>query len=252
MENIPMPMNMSAPDISSEWRRFKDDFDLALSGRDLDETANDKRKCDLFFKYIGEGPSSLAKKFDKDQLKTFEALSEAFSAIFTNMARSRFIFRGRAMTVGERFNEFYNDLRRLARDCAFENEDDQIRDAIMIGHLDETVREDLRDEKPATLEEAVKLCRGYEANREDLRRLAEMLPWTDDFLEEHELFEVTDDEDQRSEVSPKLQTIFACIEQMKQMTEYRLPWFEPMHCNIHIIAPKIDSGQTFRFAAKYK
>ncbi|ELT88091.1 hypothetical protein CAPTEDRAFT_191344 [Capitella teleta] len=91
-----------------------------------------------------------------------------------NEIRATVNFHRRKQAPQERFDSFVTELRILVKDCGYTNEDRMLRDSIVIGGLDQKVRERcMEDGDDLTLEKTIKLGQMYETSKESLKLIGE-------------------------------------------------------------------------------
>ena len=71
--------------------------------------------------------------------------------------------------------QFVTDLKLLARDCAFKEPDEMIRDRIVFGTNSHKIREKLINEgKDLSLDKATEIARTYELSKAQLKSRVEL------------------------------------------------------------------------------
>ena len=100
-----------------------------------------------------------------------KSTSELF-AIFTtycaprkNVTIQRKLFYGRKQSSGETIDEWVTQLRLIATDCEFHNQDEMIRDMIVLNSVNKKVQERL-------LETALKIAKISETNIEQMKLIS--------------------------------------------------------------------------------
>ncbi|XP_069103116.1 uncharacterized protein [Argopecten irradians] len=110
-----------------------------------------------------------------DEKKSFTTLTGKFETHVrpkTKKILSRYKFQCRTQQEGETFEQFLTDLHVLARDCAYQEKDSMIRDAIVFGTVDHKVREKcINGGSELTLDAAVNYARTYELSKAQLRNI---------------------------------------------------------------------------------
>lgn len=139
--------------LSDNWRRFKRNFDIFMCAGELNEKS-DAIKINTFLNAIGE-----------DAVEVFDSfnLSDEQRASYNE----RFMFNQRNQKDGESFDAFHIEIKRLARTCEYnENENEMLRDRIVIGVNDQRLQAKLLETKTLTYDTAVEKCRANEATKE--------------------------------------------------------------------------------------
>ena len=79
-----------------------------------------------------------------------------------NVIYERSKFHERKQAVDETVEEYYRALKELARHCEYPDEDNQIRDRLVVGLIDKTLKEKLQLQRKLTLASAVSQARSHE------------------------------------------------------------------------------------------
>ena len=152
--NIPYPsqLRMSGDNIAAEWKRFSN-YEVAT---DLESKASAKRAA-VFLSCIGT-----------EAYEAFQSMEFAAEEGRTNIERSwshssacawvksTSPLNRRIQDVGETFDLFLSDLRRLVRSCEYGAlEDSILHDRIVIGIRDDATRLKLLQTRNLTLNSAI-------------------------------------------------------------------------------------------------
>jgi hypothetical protein len=100
-----------------------------------------------------------------EQDTDFDTLVQKLDSYFVvkkNVIYERSQLQQRRQQQGETVEEFYRALRELAKHCNYQDEEDQIRDRLVVGLLDSHLRERLQLQTDLTLDKALKMSRQYE------------------------------------------------------------------------------------------
>ena len=114
----------------------------------------------------------LSKDDSKNVYKIIEAI-EKFAKGIVNETLERHTFNNRIQEDGEKFDEFLTDLKILSRNCNFcENcHNSLIRDRIVAGVNDDTLKQKLLAHDSLTLEKAENMCRAHEKAKEGVDQI---------------------------------------------------------------------------------
>ena len=114
----------------------------------------------------------LSKDDSKNVYKIIEAI-EKFAKGIVNETLERHTFNNRIQEDGEKFDEFLTDLKILSRNCNFcENcHNSLIRDRIVAGVNDDTLKQKLLARDSLTLEKAENMCRAHEKAKEGVDQI---------------------------------------------------------------------------------
>lgn len=103
----------------------------------------------------------------EDDSKTLDKIIEKLAAFCTgddNETYERYQFNKRVQGPGEPIDVYVANLRELARTCNYGTlEDSLIRDQVVIGISNSTLRKRLLQESPLTLKKCLEMCRASEA-----------------------------------------------------------------------------------------
>ena len=103
---------------------------------------------------------------DKGKLQVYYDRFEQHVSPQSNPVFARYKFHKRVHKPDESIEEFITDLQKLAKDCEFQEENEMIRDGIVISTRAEKIREKLFDEgAKLTLNRAISIARSHESSR---------------------------------------------------------------------------------------
>ncbi|CAH2226702.1 jg3211, partial [Pararge aegeria aegeria] len=152
------------------WRKWYKQFNVFLKASGVHKETKDIQ-ASLLINLVGPDGYDIYStfKFSKDENQDdIDVLVTKFNEYFgtkhsTTMARFRFFTRNQE--VGENIDAYVTALRILSQHCEFEHlEDGLIRDRIVCGVSDNTVRDRLLRTDNLTLEKAMKICHANEVS----------------------------------------------------------------------------------------
>ena len=165
----PAPMDIKG-DVASNWKFFRSSFEDYLVATKLDAEDENTRVATLR-SVLGKEAKMILQHLDMTDenrrrvTPTLESL-EAYFLPQTNVVYERYVFRSALQQTGETFDEYLARLRRLASTCSYHQlEDEMIRDNIVYGIQDDSVRARLLREKDLKLPSAIDSCRASERAR---------------------------------------------------------------------------------------
>ena len=88
-----------------------------------------------------------------------------------NVVYERHKFWSRSQNEDEPFDRWPKDLRMIAKDCEFEEEDNMVRDKIVFSVYDKKVQERMLRKSDLTLKDAMDLCRAAESSQNQLAEI---------------------------------------------------------------------------------
>lgn len=158
--------------LDTNWRSFKQQFELYIAAIGASETAS-KRKVALLLTVAGTEAIEVYNTFafepadDKNRLDKVLQKFDEHCLSKKNETYERYVFGSRLQREGEAFDSFLTDLKLKASTCNFGTlRDSLIRDQIVFGICDRKVREKLLGEHELNLEKAVKICQASELARQ--------------------------------------------------------------------------------------
>ncbi|RXN08425.1 retrotransposon-like family member retr-1 [Labeo rohita] len=159
------------------WRTWIQKFDLYLIATGIAEKS-DKVKCATFLHVAGDDAIKVFNTMDfDDDVDDFEVLKEKFREYCEprkNITYLRHMFFTRAQGPNETIDAYVTDLKNKAKDCEFGRlNDDLIKDRIVCGVNNDTVRARLLRETDLNLAKAVDICRANEITQSHLKVLHE-------------------------------------------------------------------------------
>lgn len=112
--------------------------------------------------------------FSNGDERKYKKVMEKFDKYFVpkkNVIHERAKFHIRCQRQGESVEEFVRNLHELAAHCEFRDKDDQIRDRLVVGILDNDLSEKLQLESELTLVKAVDMARNSELVKNQIKDL---------------------------------------------------------------------------------
>lgn len=154
--------------LSENWKRFKQRFELYLEATDSANKHN-KQKTSLLLHVIGDEGVEIYNTFTYDNADdkwSLDIVKTKFENHFTpkkNITVERFHFNNCNQQEGEAVDHYVTRLRSLAANCEFENlKDSLIKDRLVCGIQDLAARERLLREDDLQLAKAIKICQSAE------------------------------------------------------------------------------------------
>lgn len=160
------------------WRTWLKQFQVFLKASGVYKEAKDVQ-ASLLINLIGsEGYDVFTTlKFDKESDRDdIDILIGKFNSHFgtkTNTIMARFKFFTRNQECAESIDDYVTALKLLSSKCEFNMlEDDLIRDRVVCGIQDTTVRDRLLRSDDLSLQKAIKICQSSEISNEEGRHIA--------------------------------------------------------------------------------
>lgn len=174
----PEPLKITGSDVADNWRRFRDQWQNYVVAVDLTDATTEKQAA-VFLTCIGTEAYDVyrAMHFDSEEdrkkIESIIAGFEAFCVGAVNTTYERYRFNQRTQNVGERFDVYLGEIRRMAKSCNFAAvENSMLRDRIVVGIKDDATRRKLLQVRELTLDQAIDLCKASEAAGRQLKEMA--------------------------------------------------------------------------------
>ena len=168
-------LDWDSTNLPEAWGRFRQHVELMFEGPLAGKT--EEIKCKYLLLWSGERGREVYNSWalDADQKKSLALLYQKFGEHIQPKANPIFVryrFHCRTQAMDEPVENFVTDLRVLARDCAFPNVEEMVRDRIVFGTNSKTVREKLLSEGAGlTLDKAISTARNLEYAKQQLREM---------------------------------------------------------------------------------
>lgn len=162
--------------VSENWRIFKRNYDIWMVAKGIDEKA-DVVKIATFLNAIGKDAVEVYDTFNLTQIErtTYTRVIKSFEDFCKprkNIVYERYRFGSRNQKEGEPFDVFLMDIKKLARHCTYNDEEDMIRDRIVLGVTDSKLRTRLLEEKELTMDKAIEKSRASEASKKQTESMS--------------------------------------------------------------------------------
>ncbi len=177
--NVPLPPRLDIKGNTAQnwkvWKQIWDSFEI-VSGLGTQEN---KYRVATFITCVGQEALEIYNGLpfqndrDKQDMPKILNLMEEFCVGQTNVIYERYVFNNRRQEAGESVDAYATALRALAQTCAFgELKSDLIRDRIVCGIQDNTVRKKLLQEKGMDLNKCIDICRAAESTDHQMKTMS--------------------------------------------------------------------------------
>lgn len=162
--------------LSENWRRFKQAFDIFMTASKLTHDSEEV-KVSTFLNAIGEDALEVYNTFrlTAEQQRNYTTVVKSFEDFCRpkkNIVYERFVFYSRNQHPGEPFDVFLMEIKRLVRTCEFrEGEEEMLRDRIVLGVEDKKLQERLLQESNLDYQTAINKCRSSEIAKQQIGTL---------------------------------------------------------------------------------
>ena len=151
--NSPPPLDLST-DVAAHWNLWKEQWDNYAIVVQLADKSHDLQKA-IFLNTIGAEAFKIYKSLDyppamdRKKLDTVISMFEAYANSYTNVTYERYVFNSRSQEGAETIDAYIRVVKDLASTCNFPPDirDDLIRDRIVCGIRDNSLRKRLLREK---------------------------------------------------------------------------------------------------------
>ena len=207
MDNLkPLDALNVTGDVAENWRRWKQRWNLYSTASGASEKP-ESTQCAIFLHMIGEDALSVYDTFQipTDEIDKVLPLIQRFDEHFApqkNVTYQRYLFNT-CTQDGRPFNEFLVDLKNKARTCEFGIlENSLIRDRIICGLDDKTIRERLLRDNTLTLAKTMQHVRASETSKQHVNDL-NASKYSTDYVSQTQSKQKSID-DQKSDVRSKV------------------------------------------------
>ena len=172
----PEPMNLKG-NLSDNWKYFKESWEHYLKASKLDKEEDKECVASTLLSIVGKEtyriyqnlPMTEAER--KDEKMITKHLGDYFEPQ-KNVIFETYVFNTANQEPDEGIELYVNRLRKLAATCDFDTLTDRmIRDRLVLGIRDNSVRKRLLREKDLTLEKAVEMIRAAERAAEQTKKI---------------------------------------------------------------------------------
>ena len=177
--NIPAPSKLDLQGhVETSWRKFKRQWQNYAVASRLDKEEKDYQ-CAVFLACIGEDALEVfdglpfAEGENKEDIDLVIKKFEEFCIGTTCEAYESYKFHKREQETGENIDAYVAALRRAAKTCNFKEEERMIRDRVVIGIRDDSIRKKLLEVKDLDLQKAVQICRAQESTKTQMESMAQ-------------------------------------------------------------------------------
>lgn len=175
--NPPDPLQLSSGNVSQNWKRFKQkgsNYELAVGTA----RKEDPIRVAAFLTVIGDEALEVYNAFtwysDEDKVKMDKVMErfEQYCEPHKNTIYERYLLFSRGQESGEPIDKYATVLRNMADSCEFQDlKDSLIRDRIVLGIVDNNVRERLLQVLDLTLNKALEIARATETTQSQLKQM---------------------------------------------------------------------------------
>lgn len=162
--------------IKESWRKFKNMWDIYTVASKTIKESEDIQVA-RFLSCAGDQAIEVFNTLplNEEQKKKINDVIKAFHTYCvprSNVVYERYLFFSRYQREGEPMEQFFSDITKLAESCEFETQkESMIRDRIVIGITDHTVRLQLLKIDDLTLPKAKEICRVAEEAERQAKRM---------------------------------------------------------------------------------
>lgn len=155
--------------IAENWRVFKQNFEIFSIAAEISKKSEAVRIA-VFLNAVGPAAVEVFNSFNitEEKKQEYEEVVKAFSDFCspkTNEVYESFVFHGRNQAIGEPFDQFLINLKKLSRTCGFGDlENRMLRDRIVCGVADKNLQKRLLEADKLDYKKAVEMARASEAS----------------------------------------------------------------------------------------
>ncbi|CAH0724182.1 unnamed protein product, partial [Brenthis ino] len=170
------PLNINSSNMPLEWKNWLTQLKIYLRANML-EDSKDNRKVAILLHHIGRDALNIFYSFGLDiDTVTFKDLIQHFEKHFLpqiNVTIERHKLFNRRQGDDESIEHYITDLKNIASQCEFKNQDDILRDIFSwnLNANNQFIKERILQEKPQTLDKAIEIAKHQEASRKQAKML---------------------------------------------------------------------------------
>ena len=175
MEYVKPPDTFSfdEPNTPQRWARWEKQFGTYFVAAELGDKSGEVQVARLL-NAAGSEAQEVHDLFvfaNDDEKKDYKVILKKFGEYCRpkkNVVYERHKFWSRRQNEGEPFDKWLKEMRVIAKDCEFAEEDNMIRDKIVYGVFDKKVQERMLRKSDLTLKDATDMCRAAESSQSQL------------------------------------------------------------------------------------
>ena len=179
----PEAFSFEEPNAPQRWARWEKQFHTYFTAAELSGKTAEVQVARLL-NAAGPEAQKIHELFtfaSEDEKKDYKAVLKKFSEYVRpkkNLPFERYTFWSRSQKEGEPFDKWLKDLRLIAKDCEFAEEDNMIRDNIVFYVYDKRVQERMLRKSYLDLKDAMDMCRSAESSQNQIgeMRKGESMP----------------------------------------------------------------------------
>ena len=165
-------------ELAEEWKIFKTMYENYSILAQLERQSKQYRLATFMYTIGPRGVQLISSlhfedEEDKEDVKLIVKKLEEVIIGQTNVIYERYVFNNRSQKPEETVDQYVSDLVKQAKNCDFCEcmRKQLIRDRLVVGVKDASVRKLLLQKRDLTLEKAVDICRGAEATAAQLQKM---------------------------------------------------------------------------------
>ena len=163
--------------VAENWRRFKQRYSIFIVASGYERKSKKEKTC-MLLNLAGEQAIEVFNTFtfgDDEEADDPEQVIRKFEEYCIpkrNITYERHVFNTRMQATGETIDNYVTELKLQAKHCEFGSlTNELIRDRIVVGVKDDTVRSRLLRESALTLQKTVDICRAAEVSSSQISAL---------------------------------------------------------------------------------
>ena len=172
----PDAFSFEEPNAPQRWARWEKQFNTYFVAAELSGKTQEVQVARLL-NAAGPEAQEVHELFvydNEDDKKDYKKILKKFAEYCRPkkmLVYERYRFWKRAQKEGEPFDSWFKDLRIIAKDCEFAEEDNMIRDMIVFYVFDKKVQERMLRKSDLTLKDAMDACRAAESSQSQLAEI---------------------------------------------------------------------------------
>ena len=170
----PSPLKLE-DNLQENWRRFQQSFKIYMEacGHNKEKEITEARKVAILLNVVGEEALEVYNTFKVKEV-TLENVLKEFENYCNpkkNILYSRYVFYARTQNEGETIQSFVTELKTLVKNCEFKDDEEMLRDKIVLTSNDRETQDRLIKMGSIKLDEAIEAFRVAEVAREQIKKM---------------------------------------------------------------------------------
>ena len=164
------------PDVAQRWSKWRKAFETYYIAAEVSSKSPEVQVAILLHS-AGTEAQEIHSQFvfaaeeDKKEVKKVLDHFDTYCKPRKNTVYERYRFRCRDQVEDEAVDKWVKELKTIASNCEFADEENMIRDQLVFGYRDQKVKERMLRESTLTLSKALEICRAAESTKSQMKSM---------------------------------------------------------------------------------